>query len=49
MRRVYRNPAEARQLGVAAAERAAKFRWEDTMRRLVIALIQNGFIRTDPA
>jgi glycosyltransferase involved in cell wall biosynthesis len=44
MRRVYRNRDEARKLGVASAHRAAKFRWEDTMRKLVIALIRNGFI-----
>ena len=47
MRRVSRNPAEARALGIAAAERAAKFRWEDTMRKLVIVLIRNGFIRAE--
>jgi glycosyltransferase involved in cell wall biosynthesis len=45
MRRVYRNQDEARELGASSANRAAKFRWEDTMRKLVIALIRNGFIR----
>jgi glycosyltransferase involved in cell wall biosynthesis len=45
MRRVHRHQDEARQFGVASANRAAKFRWEDTMRKLVIALIRNGFIR----
>jgi hypothetical protein len=45
MRGVYRDGEEARQLGIAAAARAAKYRWEDTTRKLVIALIQNGFIR----
>jgi glycosyltransferase involved in cell wall biosynthesis len=45
MRHIYRNGDEARELGIAAAERAARYRWEDTTRKLVIALIQNGFIR----
>ncbi len=45
MRQVYANRAGAKDLGAAAATRAAKYRWEDTTRRLVIALIQNGFIR----
>jgi hypothetical protein len=45
MRHVYRNADTARELGSAAAARAAKFRWEDTTRKLVIALIQSGFIR----
>jgi glycosyltransferase involved in cell wall biosynthesis len=45
MKHVYRDGEEARLLGVAAAVRAAKFRWEDTMRRLVISLIRHGFIQ----
>lgn len=45
MRRVVRNPHEARELGQEAAKWATKYRWEDTMRKLVIALIRNGFIR----
>lgn len=44
MKRVHRHPDEAAQLGLAAAERARQFRWEDTIRKLVIVLIQNGFI-----
>ena len=44
MRQVHRSPASARRLGIAAAERARQFRWEDTTRKLVIVLIQNGFI-----
>jgi glycosyltransferase involved in cell wall biosynthesis len=45
MRRVYGDRAGARQRGGAAAIRALGFRWEDTIRKLVIVLIQNGFIR----
>ncbi len=45
MRRIYRDGETARLTGLAAAQRAAKFRWEDTTRRLVITLIQNGFIK----
>jgi glycosyltransferase involved in cell wall biosynthesis len=45
MRRVYRGGEEAKRLGMAAVARAGKYRWEDTTRKLVIALIQNGFIR----
>jgi glycosyltransferase involved in cell wall biosynthesis len=44
MQRVIRHPEEAARLGVAAADRARQFRWEDTIRKLVIVLIQNGFI-----
>lgn len=44
MRQVYRRRDEARRLGMAAAERARQYRWEDTIRKLVIVLIQNGFI-----
>jgi glycosyltransferase involved in cell wall biosynthesis len=44
MKRVHRHPDEAARLGMAAAERARQFRWEDTIRKLVIVLIQNGFI-----
>jgi glycosyltransferase involved in cell wall biosynthesis len=44
MRRVYQRREESRQRGRAAAERARQFRWEDTIRKLVIVLIQNGFI-----
>jgi glycosyltransferase involved in cell wall biosynthesis len=45
MREVARDGAEARRLGAAAAVRAARFRWEDTTRKLVLALIRHGFIR----
>ena len=44
MNQVVREPDAAKRLGIAAAERAAKFRWEDTIRKLVIVLIQNRFI-----
>jgi glycosyltransferase involved in cell wall biosynthesis len=44
MQRVVRHPEEAGRFGIAAAERARQFRWEDTIRKLVIVLIQNGFI-----
>ena len=44
MRRVARHRAEAGEFGAAAAARAARYRWEDTTRKLVIALIRNGFI-----
>jgi hypothetical protein len=44
MQRVVRHPEEAVRFGIAAAERARQFRWEDTIRKLVIVLIQNGFI-----
>jgi glycosyltransferase involved in cell wall biosynthesis len=44
MRQVYDNRDRARQLGVDAVERARAFRWEDTIRKLVIVLIQKGFI-----
>jgi hypothetical protein len=46
MRQVYGNRDRARQFGVEAAERAREFRWEDTIRKLVIVLIQKGFIRS---
>jgi glycosyltransferase involved in cell wall biosynthesis len=46
MRQVYRDGETARLAGVAAAERAKQFRWDDTARRLVIALIRHGFIRS---
>jgi glycosyltransferase involved in cell wall biosynthesis len=42
---VYRDGEEARRLGEAAAARAMKFRWDDTMRKLVIVLIRHGLIR----
>ncbi|MBA4186643.1 MAG: hypothetical protein C0467_01355 [Planctomycetaceae bacterium] len=45
LRGIYRDGETARLTGIAAAERAQKFRWEDTTRRLVVALIQNGFIQ----
>jgi glycosyltransferase involved in cell wall biosynthesis len=45
MHRVYDAPEEAQRFGVAAAKRALQFRWEDTIRKLVIVLIQNRFIR----
>jgi glycosyltransferase involved in cell wall biosynthesis len=45
MREVYARPDEARRLGAHAARRAARFTWDHTTRRLVIVLIQNGFIR----
>lgn len=44
MREVYADGEEARRLGAAAARRALRFRWEDTTRRLVIALIRHRFI-----
>jgi glycosyltransferase involved in cell wall biosynthesis len=49
MRQVNRNRHEARGLGERAAERASRFRWEDTTRRLVIALIRHGFIHPAPS
>lgn len=48
MWRVYRDGEEARRLGRAAAIRAMRFRWDDTIRRLVLALIRHGFIGTGP-
>ncbi|WP_439623679.1 glycosyltransferase family 4 protein [Gemmata sp.] len=45
MRLVYRDGETARLLGAAAAERATQFRWDDTAKRLVIALIRHGFIQ----
>jgi glycosyltransferase involved in cell wall biosynthesis len=44
MRQVRGDRDRARRLGAAAAERALEFRWEDTIRKLVIVLIQKGFI-----
>jgi glycosyltransferase involved in cell wall biosynthesis len=44
MHQVRRRPEEAQRLGLAAAGRARQFRWEDTIRKLAIVLIQNGFI-----
>ena len=44
MREVYRDRPRPGQYGTAAAERAYEFRWEDTIRKLVIVLIQKGFI-----
>jgi glycosyltransferase involved in cell wall biosynthesis len=46
MRQVHGDRARARRFGAAAAERAQDFRWEDTIRKLVIVLIQKGFIRS---
>jgi glycosyltransferase involved in cell wall biosynthesis len=45
MRQVGRDRLAARRLGACAAVRAREFRWEDTIRKLVIVLIQKGFIR----
>lgn len=45
LRQVYRDRDGASHLGAAAAIRAQEFRWEDTIRKLVIVLIQNGFIK----
>jgi glycosyltransferase involved in cell wall biosynthesis len=45
MQQVYGNRNVARQLGARAAVRAKTLRWEDTIRKLVIVLIQKGFIR----
>ena len=45
MREVYVNREEARRLGARSARRAARFTWDDTTRKLVIVLIQHGFIR----
>lgn len=47
MRLVYAYRDRTRQLGAAAAARAQEFRWEDTIRKLVIVLIQKGFIRPE--
>jgi glycosyltransferase involved in cell wall biosynthesis len=47
MREVYAHPDEARRLGEKAARRAAAFTWDDTTRKLVIVLIQHGFIRNE--
>jgi glycosyltransferase involved in cell wall biosynthesis len=47
MRLVYSYRDRTRQLGAAAAARAQAFRWEDTIRKLVIVLIQKGFIRPE--
>lgn len=44
MREVYTDGEEAKRLGAAAAERARRFRWEDTTRRFVVALIRHRFI-----
>jgi glycosyltransferase involved in cell wall biosynthesis len=44
MREVYADGEQARRLGQAAAQRARRFRWEDTLRRLVVALIRHRFI-----
>lgn len=46
MREVSRDGSHARHLGQLAAERARKYRWEDTTRKLVIALIQASFIHS---
>lgn len=46
LRQIHRGRGEAIRRGNAAAQRALKFRWEDTVRKLVIVLIQNGFIGT---
>ena len=45
MREVDARREEARRLGGLAARRAARFTWDDTTRKLVIVLIQHGFIR----
>ncbi len=47
MRQVHGDRNRARRYGEAAAERAREFRWEDTIRKLVIVLIQKGFIRPE--
>lgn len=44
LRRIYHNPDEARQFGVLAAKRAARFTWDDTIRKLVLVLIRNGLL-----
>jgi glycosyltransferase involved in cell wall biosynthesis len=49
MWRVRKDHAGAARLGDEAARRAAGFRWEDTVRKLVIVLIRHGFVRHDPA
>ena len=49
MRVVRANPVEAAQLGEEAAHRAQSFTWDDTVRKLVIVLIRNGFLTSPPA
>lgn len=44
MKRVVRDRDEARRLGACAAERAARFTWADTARRLVGVLTRYGFL-----
>jgi len=44
MRRVYHDPDEARRFGVLAAKRAARFTWDETIRKLVIVLIRHGLL-----
>jgi glycosyltransferase involved in cell wall biosynthesis len=48
MRAVRANPAEAALLGEEAALRAQRFTWDDTVRKLVIVLIRNGFLASLP-
>lgn len=45
MHQVYRDRRTSRALGNAAALRAVSYRWEDTIRKLVIVLIRHRFIR----
>ncbi len=44
MREVYRDRRRAAERGRLASLRAGQFRWEDTIRKLVIVLIQHGYI-----
>jgi glycosyltransferase involved in cell wall biosynthesis len=48
MRVVRANRAEAAQLGEEAALRSQRFTWDDTIRKLVIVLIRNGFLSSLP-
>jgi glycosyltransferase involved in cell wall biosynthesis len=45
MRRVYADQNQARQLGMRAACRAARFPWRNTGRLLRAALVKHGFLR----
>jgi hypothetical protein len=44
MRRIYRDPDEAHQIGTRAAARAAGFTWDDTVNRLSGVLIRRGLL-----
>ena len=44
MRHVHCDPAEAAQRGGWAAERASRFTWQETARKLVEVLVRHGFL-----